>query len=69
MTLLWYHRSEGKLLSRVRLFATPWTVAHQAPPSMGFSRQEFRSGLSFPSNYVNVIETFVAQATQVQLQI
>ena len=33
-----------KLLSRVRLFATPWTVAHQAPPSMGFSRQEYWSG-------------------------
>ena len=38
-----------KLLSRVRLFATPWTVAHQAPPSMGFSRQEYCSGLPFPS--------------------
>ena len=38
-----------KLLSRVRLFATPWTVAHQAPPSMGFSRQEYWSGLPFPS--------------------
>ena len=35
-------------LSRVRLFATPWTVAHQAPPSMGFSRQEYWSGLPFP---------------------
>ena len=34
-----------KLLSRVRLFATPWTVAHQAPLSMGFSRQEYLSGL------------------------
>ena len=32
-------------LSHVRLFATPWTVAHQAPPSMGFSRQEYWSGL------------------------
>ena len=30
-------------------FATPWTVAHQAPPSMGFSRQEYWSGLPFPS--------------------
>ena len=30
-----------KSLSRVRLFATPWTVAHQAPPSMGFSKQEY----------------------------
>ena len=38
-----------KLLSRVRLFATPWTVAYQAPPSRGFSRQEYWSGLPFPS--------------------
>ena len=38
-----------KSLSRVRLFATPWTVAYQVPPSMGFSRQEYWSGLPFPS--------------------
>ena len=38
-----------KLLSRVRLFVTPWTVANQAPLSMGFSRQEYWSGLPFPS--------------------
>ena len=38
-----------KSLSRVRLFATPWTIAYQAPPSMGFSRQEYWSGLPFPS--------------------
>ena len=40
-----------KSLSRVRLLVTPWTVtvAHQAPPSMGFSRQEYWSGLPFPS--------------------
>ena len=38
-----------KSLSRVQLFVTPWTVAHQAPPSMGFSRQEYWSGLPFPS--------------------
>ena len=38
-----------KLLSRVRLFATPWTVAHQAPQSTGFSRHEYWSGLPFPS--------------------
>ena len=36
---------KGKLLSRVWLFATPWTAAYQAPPSMGFSRQEYWSGL------------------------
>ena len=38
-----------KSLSHVRLFATPWTVAYQAPRSMGFSRQEYWSGLPFPS--------------------
>ena len=36
-----------KSLSRVRLFVTPWTVAYQAPPSTGFSRQEYWSGLPF----------------------
>ena len=38
-----------KLLSRVRLLATPWTAAYQAPPSMGFSRQEYWSGVPLPS--------------------
>ena len=38
-----------KSLRHVRLFVTPWTVAYQAPPSMGFSRQEYWSGLPFPS--------------------
>ena len=38
-----------KLLSHVRLFATPWAVVYQAPPSMGSSRQECWSGLPFPS--------------------
>ena len=41
--------SEVKSLSCVWLFATPWTVAYQALPSMGFSRQEYWSGLPFPS--------------------
>ena len=40
---------EVKSLSRVRLFATSWRVAYQAPPSVGFSRQEYWSGLPFPS--------------------
>ena len=43
---------EVKLLSRVRLFATPWTAAYQAPPSMGFSRQEYWSGVPLPSPIV-----------------
>ena len=38
-----------KSLSHVQLFKTPWTLAYQAPPSMGFSRQEYWSGLPFPS--------------------
>ena len=38
-----------KSLSRVQLFVTPWTVAYQAPPSIGFSRQEYWGGLPFPS--------------------
>ena len=42
-------RSEVKSLSYVRLFVTPWTIAHQAALSMGFSRQEYWSGLPFPS--------------------
>ena len=43
------HKVKVKSLSRVRLFATPWTIAHQAPPSMGFSRHKYWSGLPFPS--------------------
>ena len=38
-----------KPFSRVQLVATPWTAAHQAPPSMGFSRQEYWSGVPLPS--------------------
>ena len=48
-TLDVYCEVKVKSLSRVRLFATPWTVAYQAPPSMGFSRRECWSGLPFPS--------------------
>ena len=45
----WKWKVKGKLLSRVWFVATPWTAAHQAPPSMGFSRQEYRSGVPLPS--------------------
>ena len=47
-----YYRIEGKkvrTLSHVQLFVTPWTVACQAPTSLGFSRKEYWSGLPFPS--------------------
>ena len=49
LSLLCLVKVKVKSLIRVRLFATPWTVAHQTPPSMGFSRQEYWSGLPFPS--------------------
>ena len=41
----WKRKVKVKLLSRVRLFATPWTAAYQAPPSMGFSGQEYWCGV------------------------
>ena len=48
-----------KLLSRVRLFETPWTAAHQAPVSMGFSRQEFWSGLPLPSPIEHIYSSLI----------
>ena len=47
----WEWKVKGKWLSRVRFLATPWTAAHQAPPSMGFSRQEYWSGVPLPSPF------------------
>ena len=44
----WKNHEKWKSLSCVQFFVTPWTVAHQAPPSMGFSRQEYWSGFPFP---------------------
>ena len=45
----WKWKVKVKSLSRVPLFSTPWTAAYQAPPSMGFSRQEYWSGVPSPS--------------------
>ena len=45
----WKWKVKVKSLSRARLLANPWTSAHQASPSMGFSRQEYRSGVPLPS--------------------
>ena len=45
----WKWKVKVKSLSRVWLFATPWTTAYQAPPSTGFSRQEYWSGVPLPS--------------------
>ena len=45
----WKWKVKVKSLSLVRLLVTPWTEAYQAPPSVGFSRQEYRSGVPLPS--------------------
>ena len=45
----WKWKLKGKSFSRVRPSATPWTAAYRAPPSMGFSRQEYWSGVPLPS--------------------
>ena len=53
----WKRKMKVKLFSHVQLLATPWTVAYQAPPSMGFSRQEYWSGVPLPSpqyNYMSI---------------
>ena len=49
MATVYLLKVKVKSISRVGLFVTPWTVAYQAPPSMGFSRQEYWSGLPFLS--------------------
>ena len=47
----WKGKLKVKSLSHVWLFATPWSAAYQAPPSMGFSRQEYWSGVPLPSPF------------------
>ena len=54
----WKWKVKVKSFSRVRLFATPWTAAHQAPPSMGFSRQEYWSGVPLPSPRMSIALLF-----------
>ena len=51
----WKWKVKVKLLSRVRPSATPWTAAFQAPPSMGFSRQEYWSGMPLPSPIEHIL--------------
>ena len=60
----WKRKVKVQSLSHVRLFETPWTAAHQAPPSMGFSRQEYWSGVPsaspvfFPRSYSQLSPSF-----------
>ena len=52
----WKWKLKVKSLSHVQLLATPWTTAHQAPPSMGFSRSEYWGGVPLPSPWVSCID-------------
>ena len=58
----WKWEVKVKLLSRAWLLATPWTAAYQAPPSMGFSRQEYWSGVPLPSLKLRHREMKIAQS-------
>ena len=59
----WKWKVKVKSLSRVRLLATPWTATYQAPPSMGFSRQQYWSGVPLPSPSwtINIMKTLSKQ--------
>ena len=57
----WKWKVKLKLLGRVQLLATPWTAAHQGPPSMGFSRQEYWSGLPLPSPNIILVKYKICQ--------
>ena len=57
----WKWKVKVKSLSRVQLLATPWTAAYQAPPAMGFSRQEYWSGVTLPSLLGEPTEVFICR--------
>ena len=59
----WKWKVKVKLLSRVQLFVTPWSAAYQAPPSMGFSRQEYWSGVPLPSPISSFLDFLLIQVT------
>ena len=59
----WKWKVKGKSLSRVGLFATPWTAAHQAPPSMGFSRQEYWSWVHRLLHYTELVVYFFTKVS------
>ena len=56
-----------KSLSRFQLFVTPWTLANQAPPSMGFSGQEYWSGVPLPSPSSVEIELFAREELELKV--
>ena len=65
---VWKWKGKVKSLSHVRLLVTPWTAAYQAPPSMGFSRQEYWSGVPLPSTH-QLIDPWVVSHFWLSLQV
>ena len=65
----WKWKVKVKSLSRVQLLATPWTATYQAPPSMGFSRQEYWSGVPLPSpiNMINMVHIYILKHIYINL--
>ena len=64
-------KCESELLSHIQLLATPWTAAYQAPPSMGFSRQEYWSGVPLPSCqslYLTITHVFKIMSTFIKVE-
>ena len=64
----WKWKVKVKSLSRVRLLATPWTAAYQAPLSMGFSRQEYWSGVPLPSLFI-AVNAYIRKEEKSQIKI
>ena len=60
----WKWKVKVKLLSRVQLVETPWTAAYQAPPSMGFSKQEYWSGVPLPSPQKNLNTKYSSKVSE-----
>ena len=60
---VWKWKVKVKSVSRIRLLVTPWTAAYQASPSMGFSRQEYWSGLPFPSLVNHILSELSTMTT------
>ena len=61
----WKWKVKGKSFSRVWPFATPWTAAYQAPPSMGFSRQEYWSGLLLSSPFPSPVDHVLSELSTI----
>ena len=63
----WKWKEKVKSLSSVRLLATPWTAAYQAPPSIGFSWQEYWSGVPLPSPNICIVHIYINTHTHIYI--